>query len=220
MKRKSPVKNTIKKKDNLDFQTLLDSIKNVHNELSAQASKAVNVSLTIRNWFIGMYIVEYEQNGADRAEYGKNLLSALADKLTDEGYIIIASRTLRQYRQFYFAYPQIWQSLNAKLMENIISDAIWQSLNAKFTKVLTSAETKKRDSLTPISGNKLISTLSFTHIAELLKIDDDTKRAFYELECIRGNWSVREMKRQIESLYYERSGLSINKNKLSEMANA
>ena len=66
------------------------------------------------------------------------------------------------------------------------------------------------ESLTPqsyVSGKKLVESLSFTHLAELINIDDDMKRAFYEIECMRGNWSVRELKRQIASLYYERSGL-------------
>lgn len=51
----------------------------------------------------------------------------------------------------------------------------------------------------------MISRLSFTHLAELIDLEDETRRAFYEIECIRGNWSVRELKRQINSLYYERS---------------
>lgn len=80
-----------------------------------------------------------------------------------------------------------------------------------------------RDSLNPeliASSRDIVSKLSFTHIAELLKCDDATKRAFYEIECIRGNWSVRELKRQIASLYYERSGLSTDKQRLSDLTQA
>ena len=65
----------------------------------------------------------------------------------------------------------------------------------------------------------MITNLSFTHLAELIAIDDDMKRAFYEVECLAGNWSVRELKRQIASLYYERSGLSTNKAALANLAN-
>ena len=64
-----------------------------------------------------------------------------------------------------------------------------------------------------------MNALSFTHFAELIAIDDGTRRNFYEVECLQGNWSVRELKRQINSLYYERSGLSSNKKKLSTLAN-
>ena len=68
-----------------------------------------------------------------------------------------------------------------------------------------------------IPGKRLVESLSFTHLAELIQIDDPLKRSFYEIECIRGNWSVRELKRQIASLYYERSGLSKNKEKVAEL---
>jgi predicted nuclease of restriction endonuclease-like (RecB) superfamily len=68
-----------------------------------------------------------------------------------------------------------------------------------------------------VPGKKLVEKLSFTHLAELIKIDDPLKRTYYEVECIKGCWSVRELKRQIASLYYERSGLSKNKEKLAEM---
>jgi len=65
---------------------------------------------------------------------------------------------------------------------------------------------------------KVIERLSFTHLSELIAIDDPLKRAFYEIECTRGNWSVRELKRQIGSLYHERSGLSIDKEQLADLA--
>ena len=79
---------------------------------------------------------------------------------------------------------------------------------------------EKVESPTPelrIPGKRLVESLSFTHLVELIQIDDPLKRSFYEIECIRGNWSVRELKRQIASLYYERSGLSKNKEKLAEL---
>jgi predicted nuclease of restriction endonuclease-like (RecB) superfamily len=86
-------------------------------------------------------------------------------------------------------------------------------------------EYKKQGSLTTVSDNlknrvsgKLIITkLSYTHLEQLIRIADDLKRTFYEIECIKGTWSVRELKRQISSLYYERSGLSAKPEKLSEL---
>ena len=78
-----------------------------------------------------------------------------------------------------------------------------------------------RESLTPklgVAASDILTKLSFSHISELLQCDTATKRAFYELECIRGNWSVRELKRQIGSLYYERSGFSKDKEKLATLA--
>jgi DUF1016 N-terminal domain len=66
-----------------------------------------------------------------------------------------------------------------------------------------------------LAGTTLITSVLFTHLNELIAIDDPLKRAFYEVECIRGSWSVRELKRQIGSLYFERSGLSKDKEKLA-----
>jgi len=178
-----------------DFEKLVGTIRQVHEEMAAQAGRAVNVSLTIRNWLIGFYIAEYEQNGADRAEYGTRLLENLSTRLSDGGMEGMASRSLRQYRQFYSIYPEIWQTLPAKS----------QSESPQYTKP-------------GVPALELIQKLSFSHFAELITIYDETKRNFYEIECMRGNWSVRELKRQIGSLYYERSGLSKAKKKLAALA--
>lgn len=191
----------------LTFSRLVNSIQDVHQQLAAQASKAVNVSLTLRNWLIGCYIREYEQHGEDRAKYGNSLLDDLASRLQTLGMDRVSARELRRYRQFYLVYPQIWQSATAEF-RHLLSD---NTLEGKI---------QIRESVTPkskISGEVLITKLSFTHLAELIAIEDDTKRIFYEVECIGGNWSVRELKRQIGSLYYERSGLSKNKKKLAEL---
>ncbi|MHC1575400.1 MAG: PDDEXK nuclease domain-containing protein [Candidatus Methanogasteraceae archaeon] len=187
------------------FEILVNAIRNVHENLSVQAAKAVNISLTLRNWFIGCYIHTYEQNGSDRATYGGQLLENLSSRLKETGLQRIDARELRRYRRFFLVYPQIRESLNPKL-----------------TPLLPrKSENQIRESLTPelkTAGLKLVERLSFTHLAELIKIEDPLKRVFYESECIRGNWSVRELKRQIASLYYERSGLSTNKEKLAEIA--
>jgi len=71
-----------------------------------------------------------------------------------------------------------------------------------------------------MDAETLIQKLSFTHLVELLSIENPLKRAFYEIECIRGSWSVRELKRQIATLYFERSGLSENPEKLSRIVNS
>lgn len=195
-----------------DFEELVGTIRHVHAEMAARAGKAVNLSLTLRNWLIGFYIAVYEQNGADRAEYGAQLLENLSSRLAEGGMDGVASRSLRQYRQFYSVYPEIWQTPSAKTIEHLIPTSIWQTLPAKSQ---TSPPIQKQPTIQVI---ELIQKLSFSHFAELIVISDETKRLFYEIECIRGNWSVRELKRQIASLYYERSGLSKDKKKLSELA--
>lgn len=124
----------------------------------------------------------------------------------------VASRSLRQYRQFYSIYPEIWQTPSAKTLERLIPVSIRQTLPAK------SHSSSPQKNIPTIPILELIQKLSFSHFAELIAISDNTKRSFYEIECIRGNWSVRELKRQIGSLYYERSGLSKDKKKLTEQA--
>jgi len=95
----------------INFGSLVDVIRHVHEHLAAQAGRAVNVSLTLRNWMIGFYIREYEQEGVDRAEYGDGLLDRLADRLREKGMSRVDSRELRRYRQFYGAYSWIGRSL-------------------------------------------------------------------------------------------------------------
>jgi predicted nuclease of restriction endonuclease-like (RecB) superfamily len=196
------------------FEHLVGAIRQVHDELTAQASRAVNASLTLRNWMIGFHVEEYERRGVDRAEYGDKLMDRLADRLTKIGVSRCDRREIYRYRQFYLAYPQIVESVTPQLQPLIgllnLAGADSPTAGAP-TIVETSPQFK-------IDGKTLISRLSFSHIAELLNLEDATKRSFYEVECIQGNWSVRELKRQIHSLYYERSGLSTDKKKLSELA--
>lgn len=193
----------------MTFDRLVSSIQQVHDYLSAQAGKAVNISLTIRNWIIGLRIAEFEMHGADRAGYGDKLLASLADELEKLNISACGKRQLYQYLRFYQIYPQIVRSLTAQLYD-LIPDAI------------TDIERKVRSAttLSGIDSQMLLQRLSYTHIENLVAINDDTKRAFYEIECIRGNWSVRELKRQINSLYYERSGLSKDKARLAELAHS
>lgn len=187
----------------MNFDALVQAIAGLHERTLAAATKAVNVALTVRNWLIGAHIVEFEQQGEDRAAYGERLLPNLAGRLTTAGVPRADERELRRFRQFYLSYPQIRDAVNPELAGP-----------------LQLAE--KRETATPESGlsaTLLINRLSFTHFQLLLDLNSPQKRAFYEVECIKGGWSVRELKRQIASLYYERSGLSLNQEALSRLAN-
>ncbi len=94
------------------FDHLVSDVKNVHDVTSSRAKSAVNQLLTIRNWAIGYYIVEFEQNGSNRAEYGSNLLNNLAESLSIKG---LERHSLNQCRIFYTKYPQIWSTVSTKL---------------------------------------------------------------------------------------------------------
>ena len=203
-KRKLPLKAKVGEIASVStFENLAKRVKDVHNATSSVAKGAVNQLLTIRNWAIGCYIVEYEQEGRDRARYGARLLQNLSDKLSIKG---LDRSMLNVCRLFYIRYPQICETASHKLqmigsitnalcLKNIVrkdSNEICDSVNHKFT--------------TP--PEVLLNHLSFTHIREILSLEDPVERFFYELECIKGTWNVRELRRQIDTKLYFRSGIS------------
>ncbi len=191
----------------MNFDLLLNTIKNTHLQLQDSAAKAVNKLLTIRNWLIGYYIVEYEQNGEDRAKYGEKILEQLAKNLNEEG---LSFRSLKLFRQFYLIYPQIGQTVIAQFQDKIGQTASAQLLLPENQKciILHTLPVESLPTDLQVPPEKLISRLSFSHITLLLTVNDPLKRTFYEIEAIKGNWSVRELKRQINSLYFERMGMS------------
>ena len=201
----------------LDFAALVKAIQRVHEESAAAVNRTVNAALTLRNWLIGAYIVEYEMHGADRANYGEKLLDRLAERLTGNQVPSCERRRLYVYRQFFQIYPQIVESLSPLFPG---ASRIMRSLTAQSGNRL---KTGGAEIVRPVTAQlampagKLLNALSYTHFEQLLGLDDPLKRAFYELECIRGNWSVRALKRQIATLYFERSGLSKEKEKLAAM---
>ena len=97
-----------------DFSALVAAIRQTHEYMAAQAGRAVNISLTLRNWVIGCYIREYEQNGEDRAEYGAKVLEHLGRELQRSLDRCYSARYLRLCRQLYVTYLQIRKSLISK----------------------------------------------------------------------------------------------------------
>jgi len=192
------------------FESLVAAIQQAHAALLDQASKAVNLSLTLRNWFIGRHIAEFEQSGSDRADYGAQLLDNISLRLKATGMAGVAARSLRQYRQFYLTYPRIWQTPSAESLRGLLPPDIWQTLSAKLPATADTAQ-----SAAQAVPSTLLARLSFSHFAELIALEDPLQRSFYEVETLRGNWSVRELKRQIATQYYQRSGLSIDKQVLA-----
>src|SRR5665647_775834 len=92
----------------INFESLLNQIQSVQTVLQNSTAHAINTGLTIRNWLIGYYIVEFEQNGNDRAQYGEKLLQNLEKRLTTKG---MTERRFREFRQLYLTYPQIGKEI-------------------------------------------------------------------------------------------------------------
>ena len=197
--------------DVLNFDSLVAAIERTHSALAEQASKAVNLSLTLRNWFIGYYIAEFELQGADRASYGDKLLAELSRALRDQSVSNTGRRQLYGYLAFYRTYPQIVRApsaLSAQVVSSFLLEEKVRTLSAQFPDVPT------------LDAEKLINRLSYSHFEQLVELDDPLQRRFYEAEALRGNWSVRELKRQIATQYFQRSGLSTDKEALARLAHA
>ena len=200
-----------------NLSVLASEISDLHFYMQDNALQQVNTSLTLRNWLIGLYIVEYEQNGSDRAIYGKGAIIELANLLKQKKLKGLDDRSLRTCRAFYKTYPQIWGTVSAKLQlaENEVVEK-WGTASTilNFLKGSEKLETEPlRQSETDHSypPEILLSRLSFSHFIELLNAETPFKRAFYEVQSIKNNWSVRELNRAMSTLLYERTGLSTNK---------
>lgn len=216
-----------------NFGELVTSIEEVHLKLQARAGRAVDISRTMRNWLIGCYIAEYQMRGADRAKYGEHLLKDLATDLKSSGMKGVAERELRKFIIFYKIYPQIWDSVSLEFIKllsdnmnidvQIIRGSLTPKLGNKAQDDLKTDFQLIRGTLSPelqLSGNELVNKLSFSHFLELIAISDPYKRVFYEIESMRGCWSVRDLKKQIGKLYYERSAMSENKEELAKIVNS
>jgi predicted nuclease of restriction endonuclease-like (RecB) superfamily len=183
------------------FEGLATTIKQTNLFFLDKVQRQVNTALTLRNWIIGYYIVEYEQSGKDRAEYGLGLFKAIAKRLIKMEVKSLQERNLYLCKDFYRAYPQILQTVSAKsYLVDFKPLAILQTASAILQK------SHESENL-----NLLLTSLSFSHFIELLKADTDAKRRFYEVHAIQSNWGVRDLKRAIESLLYERTGLNTDK---------
>lgn len=183
----------------MNLTKLLNQINETHQYFSNQAQRQINSSLTLRNFVIGYYIVEYEQNGEDRAKYGQQIVRKLAEGLKDKKLRGFSYSLLQSCKQFYSEYPHVVQ--------------IIQTLSGQFENVRLIGDTNQDDDLTT-DPKLLLSRLSFSHFIELMKSDSTTKRAFYEVQAIKNNWSVRELSRAMGTLLFERTGLSLDKKSL------
>jgi len=159
---------------------------------------------------VGRYIVEYEQQGNDRAEYGKSILKKLAERLTERFGKGWSVEQLKLIRRFFIIYSKIVNSVyeipnRAQIHENQL-------------------ETKKVNTVYPIEEvpntavKHPIFSLSWSHYLILMRIDNPDERSFYEIECIKQNWSVRQLQRQVASSLYERLALSRDKHEVMRLA--
>lgn len=166
-----------------DISELLDSARK-------QAKTAVNLSMVYAYYEIGRRIYEEEQQGKERADYGKYLLKELSEYLLKRFGKGFSVTNLKQMRKFYLTY---------------VDNQIGQIVSDQFKNLPTVS-----------SGRKFF--LSWSHYLKLMRISNIDERHFYEIEAAKNDWSLSEMKRQFDSALYERLALSTNKDKVTRLA--
>ena len=172
---------------NNDF---LRSVSDVLSQARKNAKTAVNISMVYAYYEIGRMIVEEEQQGENRAAYGKQLLKELSAYLTENCGKGFSVGNLKNIRQFYKVYS---------------SDQIGETVFSQF------------ENLPAVStGRKFF--LSWSHYLKLMRIDDVDERHFYEIECVKNNWSLREFQRQFDSALYQRLMLSTEKDAVKQLS--
>jgi len=182
--------------------------------MQTRAARRVDIAMVIRNWLFGWYIVEFEQNGADRAEYGSRFLENLSVQLKQAGIKGTSSTRLKLYRSFYQQYKQICPTVSGESGEQStgLESTICPTVSDQLRLVLSDpAKT---------AGTELFAcfSLGWSHYVALLTIDNPDERRFYEIEAAANSWSVRELERQIASSLYERLALSRDKAEIRKLS--
>ena len=184
----------LSKSDNQLFGKIADLL----NESRKFVVKSVNQTIVLTYFEVGRLIVEDEQQGKERAEYGKSLLKELSQKLSEEfgkGYSVY---NLERMRNFYLVYKK-------RIDETEKSASLMR-------------KSDEEKSASPMRKIESPFNLSWTHYLQLIKIENEDERNFYEIESVNNNWSVRELERQYDSSLYERLVLSRDKEGIKELS--
>ncbi len=179
------------------------------------SARSVNVIMTATYWEIGRRIVEFEQGGAQRAEYGEELLSRLAADLAKKFGRGFSQRSLQNMRSFYqrFSPEQIWQTLSAKSPAAILPTLSGESspVGTPPPSICPTVSGKLRAPSLALPDLARAFPLPWSHYVLLLTARSAEARTFYHTEALRGGWSVRQLQRQIDTQFYERTALSRDK---------
>lgn len=176
------MKKSILKDDKLDaqYQAIFGDVSRIVDSARQSAVRSVNAVMTAAYWMIGRRIVEFEQSGEKRAEYGTALIERLAVDMTERFGRGFSRQNIWQMRQFYLSYPP------ERILQTVSGESSLDSVASHFP-------------------------LPWSAYVRLLSVKNTLAREFYETEALRGGWSVRQLNRQINSQFYERTALSKNK---------
>jgi predicted nuclease of restriction endonuclease-like (RecB) superfamily len=194
---------------------LLHRIREIWNAARSHAARSVNTAHVSANWLIGQQIVEAEQSGKARAEYGKQLLWNLSKELNAEFGEGFSLSALKNMRSFYLGYPgllEIGYAVRGQLGTRSEPTEIGHALRSQLPEAGETADTAWKP-------GRLHGGLSWTHYRALLKVERRAARDFYEIEAVRAGWSARQLERQIHSLLFERLRKSRDKAGVLALAN-
>ncbi|QNR83402.1 DUF1016 domain-containing protein [Pedobacter riviphilus] len=185
----------------VERQNLYTKIIELLNQARQNVAQTINNTMATTYFEIGRMIVEEEQQGKEKAEYGKRVLKELSGKLVVKFGKGFSETNLRQIRNFYLLY------------------SIQQTVSAELGKDQTAPDEFKNEEIADTVSRKSINQqtlsaqfkLTWSHYLKLMRITDVNERNFYEVEAIKNNWSLRELQRQYDSALYARLALSKNK---------
>lgn len=187
--------------------TLFGRVREILDAARVNVARTVNTSQVVANWLIGREIVEEEQAGKQRADYGQRLVEQLSAALTvsyGRGWSV---QSLFYMKQFYQSYPQLLAT-DGEIIHavggNLLRPEILHAVRGESVVVPTSTATAWQP-------GQLNPNLSWTHYRTLLKVSRVEARSFYEIEAARNNWSAWELERQVNSLLYDRLAKSRDK---------
>ena len=193
-----------------DFERLVELCRRTHEKTRHTAARAIDRSLVVRNWLFGWYIVEFEGGASARRKlYGKKLISRLSHRLKSNGIKGCSPTNLRKCREFYQVFAEIRQTVSAKSGETS------EIQRTPSVESLEPSVNSAPPSLTKLAGR---FQLGWSHYVTLLSVTNPDARRFYELEAEGSGWSVRELKRQLDSSLYERFALSRDKHEARRLA--
>jgi len=219
-------KNEVEPHHTTGYGNLVSNIGELLEAARRTTTRSVNAIMTATYWEIGRRIVEFEQEGAERAPYGSELLKRLSGELSARFGKGFSRHNLARFRDFYliFSLDKIRATLSRKSLEEAgsekratvslkSSDGLLQATTTE-----KSATVSRKLSEDPLQGTTIdvarmaeAFPLPWSHYVLLIRLRSDEAIRFYHAEALRGGWSVRQLKRQIDSQFYERTALSKNK---------
>ena len=189
-----------RKKYNDEDNMLVNDLRSIVSKARSKAFAAVNYSLVERNWRIGQRIVEQEQNGASRAEYGKHVIEVASAALTEEFGKGFSETNIMNFKKFYLKFKEL---------------TIPQTLSEEFKKQKQQTLSDESSLLPPKgqtpSAQFELHLLPWSHYERLIRVEDKKAREWYTKEAFEQGWSFRTLNRNINTLYYERLLMSTKK---------